>query len=111
MSTTSSRVSIDLADTATAWDTAVEWMLGVMLVFMPAVNGVVTALDRAIVVALALAVAACLVAKRLTRPDVRQVWSWGYLPIAAFLLIAAMQLVQLPINLLRSLSPATADTK
>ena len=78
---------LELSDAVTVWDYAVEWILGSLLVFMPVVFGVVTPADRTVVVFGAAALAVCLLAKRVLRPDVRAIWSWTYLPVLAFLLL------------------------
>ncbi|HEY2588866.1 MAG TPA: O-antigen ligase family protein, partial [Tepidisphaeraceae bacterium] len=62
-------------------------------------------------IGLAALMAIVLAARQLFQRDVRFIWSWAYLPIVLFILLAAFQLVALPDRVLASLSPHTARTK
>jgi putative inorganic carbon (HCO3(-)) transporter len=104
-------VPIDLTEAVTVWDYAAEWILGAMLVFMPAVLGVVSPSDRALVAIAVASIALCVLAKRVFRPEIKQVWAWAYLPIAAFILVVVVQLWALPVSLVERLSASTASTK
>src|SRR5204863_9221259 len=92
-------------------DTAIECLLAAMLLFAPAAFGAVETWSEEIVIALAAAIALCFIAKLIIRPDTRVPWSWTYLPILNFLLLAAAQSIPLPAGLLRAISPNTAATK
>jgi O-antigen ligase/tetratricopeptide (TPR) repeat protein len=92
-------------------DAAVEWLLAGMLAFMPLALGAVEPWSEFVAVAAALALAVLLVARRLGRPDCPPGWTWAYVPLALFVLLALLQLAALPESLVHSLSPGTVAEK
>jgi tetratricopeptide (TPR) repeat protein len=93
-------------------DAMIEVLLVSLLAFMPAVFGGLYAWSEAIAVATGVAIALLLAVRMITlgrheigRPSL--VW----LPIVLFVVIAATQLVPLPMSLLRAVSPQTATMK
>jgi tetratricopeptide (TPR) repeat protein len=92
----------------------IEALLVGLLLFMPAALGVVAPSSEMVVVCVAAAIAACLALKTLLhrRAEGRRiVWSWAYLPIALFVLLAVAQVVPLPASVVKSISPATVELK
>src|SRR4051812_20267639 len=105
-------VFFDLTDTADdAFDRAIEIMLVGQLTFAPLALGAVQAWSELIVIGIAALMALCLAIKLLRRPDVRFVWSWTYVPIVVFLALVAIQLSPLPLSVLKTISPHTAELK
>jgi O-antigen ligase len=99
-------VFFDLTDTADErFDRIIEVLLVVLLAFAPIAMGAVQAWSETVVVCLVAAMCLCLGVKLMRRPDVPFVWSWTYLPIAAFLALTALQLAPLPASALRIISP------
>jgi O-antigen ligase len=92
-------------------DAAVEWLLAGMLAFMPLAFGAVEPWSEFVAVAAALALALLLVVRRVVRPDCPGGWTWAYVPVALFVLLALLQLAPLPESLVRSLSPETVAEK
>jgi tetratricopeptide (TPR) repeat protein len=92
-------------------DAAVEWLLAGMLAFLPLAFGAVEPWSEFVAVAAALALALLLVVRRLVRGDCPPGWTWAYVPLALFVLLALLQLAPLPESLVRTLSPATVAEK
>ena len=88
-----------------------EAILITLLAFMPLAMGVVAAWSEMVVVVAAAALAALLVLRLLISPNVRFVWTWAYVPVALFVLVAVLQLIPLPVDMVRAISPGTAETK
>jgi O-antigen ligase/tetratricopeptide (TPR) repeat protein len=84
-------------------------MLLALLAFMPPAFGVVHAWSEQIVVTLAAGMGVVLGIRLLLAPQTRFAWSWAYLPVAAFLAVAVIQLLPLPPSLVRFVSPHTAS--
>ncbi|MFW6107308.1 MAG: O-antigen ligase family protein [bacterium] len=97
--------------TVSRFDTAIEWLLVALLAFMPLAFGAVEAWSEFVVVLLAAAVALCLAAKLVVRREERVVWTWAYVPLVLFLLVAALQLLPLPREAVRAVSPHTEAVK
>ncbi|MHC4322790.1 MAG: O-antigen ligase family protein [Planctomycetota bacterium] len=93
------------------FDKAIEWLLISLLAFMPLAFGAVEAWSEEVVAALAAAISACFLLKLVFQKETKLVWSWAYIPIAIFILIAVVQLVPLPAGLINAISPSTAATK
>ena len=104
-----------LETSPTKLDNTIEILIGIMLAFMPLALGVIAAWSELVVFVLAGAIAACLVLKAVTQRnagDVRPVvWTWAYAPIVVFLVVVITQLLPLPANVVRLLSPETLSTK
>jgi O-antigen ligase/tetratricopeptide (TPR) repeat protein len=92
-------------------DAAVEAVLIALLAFMPFAFGAVEAWSGFLAVAASLALAVLLVVRRVTRPDLPPAWTWAYVPLVLFVLLALLQLAPLPGGLLRVLSPETLAAK
>src|SRR5215210_2572640 len=92
-------------------DTAVEWLLGALLVFMPFALGVVAPWSETVVAATAAAIAGLLLLKRLAHRDVSPVWSWAYVPAALFVLLVVFQHAPLPAALAGAISPHSLATR
>jgi len=92
-------------------DRAVEWLLIVLLAFMPFAFGAVAAWSEQIVLFLCAALWAVFAAGLLLFRQRRLRWHWTYIPILAFLLIGVVQLVPLPAGMVQVLSPGTVATR
>lgn len=101
---------LEAGEPVTHFDRAIEWILSGLLVFMPLVFGVVAPWSEEVVAAGALAMCACLVAKHLWRRDASGVWTWAYLPILLFILLALVQMIPLPAGIVKLVSPGTLAT-
>ena len=97
--------------TTSRFDTVIEWLLVALLAFMPLAFGAVEAWSELVVVALTGAIAVCLALKFACRRDVHLVWTWAYVPIGLFALLAVFQLVPLPAGIVAAISPNTAAMK
>lgn len=112
MTTTLSRDAINTlrlesGEPITYFDLTVEWILSALLIFMPLAFGVVAPWSEEITIVAVLAISVCLVCKHLWRRDASGTWSWAFLPILLFLLLAVTQLVSLPAGLVKTISPQT----
>lgn len=96
---------------ANRFDAVIEGLIVGLLVFMPLAFGVVHAWSEEIVVVLSGAIVICFLLRQILNRDQSMIWSWSYVPVALFILIAAFQLVPLPANVVSSLSPNTAILK
>src|SRR3954463_11316458 len=92
-------------------DVAVECLLAGCLPFLPLAFGAVEPWSEFVAVAASLALAVLLVVRRLVRPDCPPSWTWAYVPVALFVLLALLQLAPMPESLVRSLSPETVAEK
>ena len=90
---------------------AMEAILIVLLAFMPLALGVVAAWSEMVVIGGATVLTAMLFVRLLVRPSVRFVWTWAYLPVAFFAMVAVLQLIPLPIDIVKAISPGTAEMK
>ena len=105
-------VYFDLADTSDpAFDRPVEILLIGLLAISPLALGAVQAWSETLFIALAFAIAATLALKLLFRPDVQFVRSWTFWPIAIFLALVTLQLIPLPAELVKLISPNTFAKK
>ena len=92
-------------------DRAIEWLLIGLLTFMPFAFGVVEAWSEEVVIALAGAISLCFCLKIALTRDRSVIWTWAYIPILVFVLIAALQAIHLPVGLVRLISPQTVAQK
>jgi tetratricopeptide (TPR) repeat protein len=92
-------------------DRTIEWLAIGLLAFMPLAFGVVQAWSEEAVIALAGAISVCFCLKMVLVPNTSITWTWAYLPIAAFILIAVLQVVPMPVALVQLISPETASRK
>jgi tetratricopeptide (TPR) repeat protein/O-antigen ligase len=91
-------------------DTAIEWLLVALLAFMPLALGVRTARGEEIVIALSGIIVICFLLKLLFSGR-GPIWTWAYVPVVLFVLIAAFQLLPLPARLASIISPNTVALK
>ena len=88
-------------------DIAIELLLTTLLVFMPLAFGAESAWSEEVVIALSGILFVCFLLKALFSGDQRLVWTWAYVPIGLFVLIAVFQLVSFPLSLAGMISPNT----
>jgi len=93
------------------FDKAIEWLIILLLAFMPLAFGAVEAWSEEVVVALAAAISLCFLLKLIIEKDARFIWSWAFVPVAIFILVAVVQLIPLRASLVTAISPNTAATK
>jgi Flp pilus assembly protein TadD len=93
------------------FDLAIEWLLVGLLAFMPLAFGAVDAWSEEIVIALAAAIALCFCVRAAVRGRCPVTWTWAYVPIGVFVLLAAGQLPTLPNSFVRLISPHTVQQK
>ena len=92
-------------------DLIIERLLIALLVFMPIAFGVVEAWSEMIVIALAGAIAVCFLLKPVLAGRGDVVWTWAYVPVAAFIVVVLLQLIPLPAAVLQVISPNTVSRK
>jgi len=90
---------------------AIEWLLFGLLAFMPFAFGAVEAWSEEIVTALAAAISVCFLLQLTASRNGFVTWTWAYVPIAAFLLLAFLQMIPLPVALVHFVSPETVSQK
>lgn len=96
---------------ASLFDIVIERLLTGLLIFMPLAFGVVHAWSKEIVIILSGAIVFCFLLKLVCHRELDIIWTPAYLPVAAFLLIAALQLIPLPEFLISVISPNTSAVK
>ncbi len=89
------------------FDIVIEWLVVALLVFMPLAFGVVHAWSERVVIALSGAIIVCFLLKLVFDPGAGIVWSWAYVPLGLFVLVAVVQLITLPAWLVSIISPNT----
>jgi len=90
---------------------AMEAILIALLGFMPLALGAIDAWSEMVVIGAATVLVALLGVRLLVTTNFRFVWTWAYLPVALFALVAALQLIPLPVGLVEAISPGTAETR
>jgi O-antigen ligase len=106
------RINLDVIDVPLSrFDKVIEWLLISLLAFMPLAFGAVEAWSEEVVVALAAAISVCFLLKLIFEENTRVIWSWAYIPVALFILIAVFQLIPLPGGAVSVISPGTAAVK
>lgn len=93
------------------FDTMVEWLLIMLLAFMPLAFGVVHAWSEEAVIVLSGVIVICFLLKLVYHSEQGIIWTWAYVPLGIFLLLPILQLVPLPAALVKSISPSTALLK
>lgn len=93
------------------FDKIIEWLVISLLAFMPLAFGAVEAWSEEVVVVLAAAICICFLLKLVFQEDTHLLWSWAYVPVALFLLVAIFQLIWLPSGVISAISPGTAAVK
>ncbi|MCH8219063.1 MAG: hypothetical protein IH892_20070, partial [Planctomycetes bacterium] len=89
----------------------IEWLLVAVLVFGPLAFGTTDPWSEQVVLSLIGVMLALLMLRLIVSRTARFVWSWAYLPVAVFVLIAGLQLIPLPASVVQALSPNTFATK
>lgn len=92
-------------------DRVIEWLLIVLLAFMPLAFGAVEAWSEEVALTLVAALSICFLARVAAVRNTPLVWTWAYLPVTAFLVVSVLQLLPLPTAAVRVLSPQTALQK
>jgi len=106
------QINLDTFDVPISrFDKVIEWLLISLLAFMPLAFGAVEAWSEEVVVGLAGAISVCFLLKLVFRKETTLVWSWAYIPLALFILIAVFQLIPLPSGAVSVISPSTAAVK
>jgi tetratricopeptide (TPR) repeat protein len=93
------------------FDWIIGWLLVVLLAVMPLAFGAVEAWSEEIVIALAAAISICFLLKVIVVRTPPLLWTWAYVPVAGLLVLVAVQLIPLPGEFVRLLSPHTAAQK
>jgi O-antigen ligase len=78
---------------------------------MPFALGARAAWSEEVVIALSGAIVICFLLKLVYHREQSLIWTWAYVPIVALLLVATLQLISLPADLLNIVSPNTATLK
>ena len=108
------RRTLNLETEPGRFDLVIEGLVVALLLFMPAALGVIAPWSEMVVVCGAAAIAVCLALKTLLARNAegRQiVWSWAYVPLVLFVLLAVAQVVPLPTSLVKTVSPATVELR
>ena len=106
------QISLDTFDVPLSrFDKVIEWLLISLLAFMPLAFGAVEAWSEEVVVSLAGAILVCFLLKLVLLKETNLVWSWSYIPVAIFIIIAVFQLIPLPSGAVSVISPSTAAVK
>jgi O-antigen ligase/Flp pilus assembly protein TadD len=100
-----------LAAPRNRWDLGVEATLAAMLAFMPLAFGTVDAWSELIVLGFAAVLTLTVVLRVAVDRTYHLPWTWAYLPLALFVLLAAFQLAPLPREWVSRLSPTAAATR
>jgi tetratricopeptide (TPR) repeat protein len=93
------------------FDRMIERLLTALLIFMPLAFGAVEAWSEEIVIALAGAVSVCFLLKAIVTRRGNIIWTWAYVPVAVFAFVIVVQLIPMPADGVRLLSPNTATRK
>ena len=106
------RINSNVIDAPLSYfDKVIEWLLISLLAFMPLAFGAVEAWSEEVVIALAAAISLCFLLKIIVEKETRLIWSWSYVPVVLFILIAVIQLIPLQTSLVSTVSPNTAGMK
>ena len=93
------------------YDRIIEVLLFLLLAFMPFAFGAVEAWSEEVVVIITAAIAICFFLKLIFEENTHIIWSWAYIPLLLFIFVAAFQLIPLPFNFVKAISPNTALIK
>jgi len=106
------RVYLEIVDpVAIKFDRVIEWLLISLLAFAPLAFGAVEAWSEEVVLAMAAAISICFMLKLVCVKSARMIWSWAYVPVTLFLLLAVVQLIPLPSRIVGAISPNTVAMK
>ncbi len=98
-------------DPGARYDRVIEGLLMMALALMPFMFGVVDAWSEEVVVALSAAMCVCFLLKMIVARRGPVIWTWAYVPVAFFILVAVVQLMPMPAAWVRVLSPNTVEQK
>ncbi|MEZ6017313.1 MAG: O-antigen ligase family protein, partial [Planctomycetota bacterium] len=90
-------------------DQVIEGLALVLLTYLPLAFGGVLPFSHAVLIATAGVIAALFAVRCFVEQGAAFVWSWGYVPAAAFVALVALQVTPLPIGLIELVSPHTAE--
>jgi len=93
------------------FDVAIECLLIALLAFMPFAFGAVEVWSEEVVIALAAAISIAFLIKLAVVGKTRCIWSWSYVPVVLFILVAVFQLIHLPAGFVELIAPSTATIK
>ena len=93
------------------FDAGIEWLVGGMLIFMPLLFGARNAWTEEVVIALSGCIVILFLLKLTVDRNQRIVWTWAYVLVGLFAVIAAVQLVALPASLISKISPHTVGLR
>ena len=93
------------------FDTVIEWLVGGMLIFMPLVFGARNAWTEEVVITLSGCIVILFLFKLTVDRNQRIAWTWAYVLVGLFAVIAAVQLVALPASLISKISPHTVGLR
>lgn len=93
------------------FDAVIEWLLVILLAFMPMAFGVVHAWSREIVIILSAVIAFCFLLKLIYNRQMGIVRTYVYVPVVTFLIIVLFQLVPSPVTFVNAISPNTVAVK
>ena len=96
---------------AERFDRIIEGLLVALLTFSPLAFGVVHAWSEQVVVSLAALLLGIFLLKRLLLPSTPFIWTWAYVPMGLFIMLALFQLVPLPSAVVGAFSPNTTELK
>lgn len=100
-----------LEDRGDRFDRTIEWLLIALLTFMPLAFGAVAAWSEEIVIGLAAVICVVFALKVVLSQRALLVWTWAYVPLLIFILVALVQVVTLPVAWVRLISPQTVLLK
>ncbi len=92
-------------------DRVIEVLLISLLAFGPLALGVVHAWSEQVVITLAALIGLVFLLKLSLCRDTALIWSWTFVPVALFALVAVLQLVPLPSSIVEIISPNTASLR
>jgi len=107
----SAEETLRLDERSRHFDRAMEGLLILTLAFMPLAFGTVEAWSEEIVLALAAALSICFLLKGIVLGRMALTRTWAYVPVAAFIGVAVIQLIPMPPAWVGVLSPNTVEQK
>ncbi len=104
-------LEVELNAPLTAYDYAVEWVLGLALIVSPFWYGATGAAGQQVLFVLVALLALLVGAKYVSTRGARFVFTWAYLPMLLYLLVVCLSVIALPAGIVRSISPGTFEEK
>jgi hypothetical protein len=104
-----SRPSSAGATPAPRVDQVIEGLVLLLLLYLPLAFGGVLPFSHAILIGTAGVVAALFAVRCFVEQGAALVWSWAHIPAALFLGVVVLQVIPLPMGVLETLSPRTAE--